>query len=180
MTDPIAPARPDSRPGKGARRLLLGVALAAAFVAGGLTMPVAAAAAFGMAMDPAGMDAMGPMHGHGRMHAMAEAHIDKMLAAVDATPDQKTRIKEILHKGMASIGPMHEKLAGAHGDLHRLLAAPTIDRAALEQLRTDRMADFDQASKVLVQTLADAADVLSPDQRAKLATMMAEHQHSHS
>jgi Spy/CpxP family protein refolding chaperone len=175
MIDPIAP---DSRPGKGARRVLLGVALAAAFVAGGLTMPVATAAAFGMAMDQTGMGAMGPMHGH--MHQMAEAHIDKMLAAVDATPDQKTRIKEILHRGMASIGPMHEKLAGAHGDLHRLLAAPTIDRAALEQLRSDRMADFDQASKVLVQTLADAADVLRPDQRAKLATMMAEHQHSHS
>jgi Spy/CpxP family protein refolding chaperone len=75
---------------------------------------------------------------------------------------------------------MHEKMAGAHGDLHRLLSAPTIDRAALEQLRSDRMADFDQASKVLVQTLADAADVLRPDQRAKLAAMMAEHQHPHS
>lgn len=180
MSDPIDAAKPSApRAGMGAglRRLLLGAAFAATFVAGGVVMSsTPAAAALTMAMEDAGM---GGMHGHGHMHAMAQAHIEKMLTAVDATPDQKAGIKSILHKGFESVGPFHDKLASAHGDLHKLLTAPTIDRAALEQLRVARMADFDEASKVMVQTMADAAEVLSPEQRAKLASLMAEHHHPH-
>jgi Spy/CpxP family protein refolding chaperone len=74
---------------------------------------------------------------------------------------------------------VHERLAATHGQIHRLLAAPTVDRAALEQLRAARMADMDQASKVLVQAMADAADVLDARQREKLGTMMAQHHAMH-
>jgi protein CpxP len=186
----IDPIQTDAQPagrrlGAGLRGLLLGAAFAVTFVAGGLVMSSAPAAAFSMVMDQAGMGEMGGMggmhgmHGHGGMHAMMEAHLDKMLTAVDATPDQKERIKAILHKGFESIGPMHEKMAAGHKELHRLLIAPTIDRAALEQLRASEMGDFDQASRVLVQTLADAAEVLRPEQRAKLGAMMAEHHERH-
>ena len=180
MSDPIDAAKPSAAKagmGAGLRRLLLGVAFAVTFVAGGVVMSsTPAAAALTMAMEDAGM---GGMHGHGGMHAMAQAHIEKMLTAVDATPDQKAQIKSILHKGFESIGPLHEKLADTHRDLHQLLSAPTIDRAALEQLRAARVGDLDQASKVMVQTFADAADVLRPEQRAKLARLMAEHHHPH-
>jgi Spy/CpxP family protein refolding chaperone len=178
MTDPIQPTAP-RRLGAGLRGLLLGAAFAATFVAGGLVMSSAPAAAFTMAMDEAGMGGMHGMHGHARMHAMMQAHLDKMLTAIDATPDQKEKIKAILHKGFETIGPMHEKMAGGHAELHKLLTAPTIDRAALEQLRASEMADFDQASKVLVDTVADAAEVLRPEQRAKLGALMAEHQAHH-
>lgn len=180
MTDPIhgaEEAKPagTSRPGAraGLRRLLLGAAFAVTFVAGGLVMSDPSAAAFAMAMDHAGMG------GHGGMHGMAQAHIEKMLTEVDATPDQKLRINAILKTAIASIAPLHEKLEATHGDLHRLLAAPVIDRTALEQLRAARVADLDQASKAIVQAVADAAEVLSPKQRAKLATLMAEHHHPH-
>lgn len=178
MTDPInaAPATPARGLGAGLRRLLLGAAFAVTFVAGGLVMSGTPAAALTMAMEMGGMHGM---HGHGDMHKMMEAHVDKMLTAVDATADQKTRIKEILHKGFESIAPLHEKLADTHRDLHQLITAPTIDRAALEQLRAARVGDLDQASKVMVQTLADAAEVLTPEQRAKLGKLMAEHQHQH-
>ena len=172
MTDINAAPAPRRGPGTVARRLLLGAAFAVTFVAGGLVMSGTPAAAFTMAMEH---EAMGGMHGHGAMHAMAMAHLDKMLVSVDATPDQKARIKDILHHGFASIAPLHEKMAATHRDLHRLLAAPTIDRDALERLRAARIADLDQASKVMVQTFADAAEVLSPEQRAKLTTLMAEH-----
>jgi Spy/CpxP family protein refolding chaperone len=113
------------------------------------------------------------------MHAMMGAHIDEMLAKLDATPEQSARIHVILKDAMAAIGPVHERLAGAHGEIHRLLAAPTVDRGALEQLRAARMADIDQASKVMVQAMADAAEVLSPAQREKLGAMMAQHHPMH-
>jgi len=180
MSDPIDAAKPgpaSARRGAWLRRLLLGAAFAASFFAGGLVMSGTPAAALTMAMEQAGM---GGLHGHGDMHAMAKAHVEKMLTAVDATPDQKARIEAILHKGFDTIAPLHAKLADTHRDLHQLFAAPTIDRAALEQLRAARVADLDQASKVMVQSFADAAEVLSPEQRAKLAKLVAEHHRPHA
>jgi len=180
MTDPIKGAAaanasaPNRRgPGAGLRRLLLGGAFAATFVAGGLAMSGTPAAALGMVMGHAGMG------GHGDMHAMMQAHIGKMLTEVNATPDQRSRINAILKSGMESVAPLHAKFEASHGDLHRLLAAPTIDRGALEQLRAARMADLDEISKTVVGSLADAAEVLSPGQRAKLAALMAQQPHPH-
>lgn len=161
--------------GFGARRLLFGAALAATFVAGGLT----GSGAIAWAADMAQGHAMGHGMGHGDMHAMTGAHIDEMLAKLDATAEQSSRIHTILKDAMTTMGPVHQRLAGAHGEIHRLLAAPTIDRGALEQLRASRMADIDQASKVMVQAMADAAEVLSPAQREKLGAMMAQHHPMH-
>jgi Spy/CpxP family protein refolding chaperone len=169
---------PRSKPsgfGAGARRVLLAGAFAASFLAGGFVMSGAGA----WAADTAMSHAMGHGGGHGDMHAMMGAHIDEMLAKLDATPDQSSRIHAIMKDAMTAMGSVHERLAGVHGEIHRLLTAPTIDRGALEQLRAARIADLDQASKVLVQAMADAAEVLTPAQRAKLGTMMAQHQPTH-
>ena len=151
------------------RRLLLAGGFAATFAAGGLVLPAAASAMQDAMEAHAGMD-------HAGMHAMIQAHVARMLVVAQASPEQKARIHEILMGAMHQIGPLHQKLAASHQDLHRILTAPTVDRTALEQLRTERMADADQASRVLVQALADAAEVLTPEQRAKLAT--AEHGHA--
>jgi Spy/CpxP family protein refolding chaperone len=153
------------------RRLILTAALTASFVAGGLVLSGPVAVAQNMMMEHGGMA------GHGDMHAMMAAHVEKMLAAVDATPDQRQRIHAILGRAMGALGPMHEGMKSVHGDLHRLLTAPVIDRGALEQLRASKIADFDRASRVLVNALADAAEVLTPAQRAKLGAMMAQHHH---
>jgi Spy/CpxP family protein refolding chaperone len=157
--------------GTGARRLLMAGAFGATFLAGGFALSGAGALAADMAMGHA-------MGGAG-MHAMMGSHIDEMLAKVDATADQKARIHEIMKTAMASFGGVHERMAATHADLHRLLTAPTIDRAALEQLRAARMGDFDQASKVMVQAIADSADVLTPAQRQKLGEIMAQHHATH-
>lgn len=180
MTNPNSGPEGDHRStlstlGVGARRLLLAGAFAGSFLAGGFVMSGAGA----WAADTAMSHAMGHGGGHGGMHAMMGAHLDEMLAKVDATPDQKTRIHGIMKDAMAAMGPVHERLAATHGEIHRLLAAPTVDRAALEQLRAARMADIDQASKVLVRAMADAADVLDARQREKLGTMMAQHHAMH-
>ena len=166
------PTEPNPKPkGPLARRLLVGAAFAATFVAGGLVFSGAAVA--GMAMAHCGM---GHGAGHGDMHAMMGAHIDGMLTGVGATPDQKARVQAILKTAMQSMGPLHQRLESTHGDLHRLLAAPVIDRAAIEQLRAARIADIDAASRALTKAIADAAEVLTPEQRAKLASQMAQHQ----
>ena len=50
-----------------------------------------------------------------------------------------------------------------------LLAAPVIDRRALEQLRATQMQVADARSRRMVQAMADAAEVLTPEQRVKVA-----------
>jgi len=53
-----------------------------------------------------------------------------------------------------------------------LLAAPTIDRAAIEKLRAEQITLADASSKRMTQALADAGEVLNPEQRKKLAERM--------
>ena len=153
------------------RRWLAGAALAAAFAIGGVTMPLLAASA---------QDAtQGAMHhmmgGSGGMHAMAMAHVSKMLDEVGASADQKSRIETILHAGFAPMADMHRDMEQTHAALHAILAAPTVDRAALEQLRAAEIARIDAASRRVANALADAVEVLTPEQRAKLGRLIAEH-----
>jgi Spy/CpxP family protein refolding chaperone len=56
-----------------------------------------------------------------------------------------------------------------------LLTAPAIDRAKMEDLRAAQIKSFDESSKRLVTAIADAAEVLSPDQRAALAEEIRKH-----
>ena len=48
------------------------------------------------------------------------------------------------------------------------LSKPTLDRDALEQLRQNGLEMADQASTRLVSAVADAAEVLTPEQRNEL------------
>lgn len=165
MTDLLTPRSPVSR-----RRppWLAGVALGAAFVLGGVTSAGLAVAAEGMAVHSV------MMGGPDAMHHQAMAHLTKMLDAVGASPDQKARIGDILKAGFAPMSGLHAEMAHTHAALHAIFTAPTIDRAALEQLRATELARLNQDSRTLVAALADAAEVLTPEQRTKLAAIIAD------
>lgn len=153
------------------RRLALGAAVSLTLAAGGLMAlgPVARAADM----------ASGHMAGHGGMHAMMQGHIERMLAAADATPEQKARIEAIFRAAHGEMTTLHQRMEAAHGQMHRLLTAPTLDREAIEQARAAHIADADRASRVLTKAMVDAAEVLSPEQRAKLAAAMAKEHAQH-
>ena len=51
------------------------------------------------------------------------------------------------------------------------LKQPTVDRAALKEIRTAELQLADSASDRLLNAIADAADALTPEQRGKLAEM---------
>ncbi len=63
---------------------------------------------------------------------------------------------------------MARELRGTREEVAKIIGAPTIDRAAAEKLRSERIATLDEASKKAMTALLDAADVLTPEQRAKL------------
>ena len=51
---------------------------------------------------------------------------------------------------------------------HAQLGGASVDRAALEEIRKSEMALADEASKRVVQALADVSEVLTPEQRQAL------------
>ena len=145
------------------RGLIIGGLAAAAVIVG---VGVAASQTWG-----------GPGHGMGRMggpfmNMRAEWGVNRMLDRLDATPEQKQKVTEIVKSALADLEPMRASAATIRQDAARLLKADTIDRAEIEKLRTQRIAQADAASKRFTQAFADAAEVLTPKQRAELVGRM--------
>ncbi|EXL02667.1 Spy/CpxP family protein refolding chaperone [Aquamicrobium defluvii] len=98
----------------------------------------------------------------------------RALDAVDATAEQEDRIWAIIDDARAELRPVMREFRDTRATVMELLAAQTIDRAAAETLRAERIATIDEASKKMVAAALDAAEVLTPEQRAKLAEQMKE------
>jgi Spy/CpxP family protein refolding chaperone len=109
----------------------------------------------------------------------AEARIDRMaqrlVGSVDGTTEQKEKVSAIAKAAAKDLRELRKQ----RGDLRRqgmdLLKAPTIDRAAIEALRSQQMAAADAMSKRMAAALADTAEVLTPEQRTRLAERMQSH-----
>ena len=108
--------------------------------------------------------------------AKMDEHVTRMVkhmaVEVDATPEQIQQMTVIAKAAAKDLAPVREKLASARQRGIALLAAPQIDRQAMEQLRVEQIAMMDSNSKRLMQALADTANVLTPEQRQKLAERM--------
>lgn len=136
-----------------------------------------AAGVLALAAGGAFVFAHGGMGGHGHRGAgqMAErfqSHVNHVLAEVDATPEQQSRINDIVRAATGDLDALHRQHSGALAEMHTLFTAPAIDRAKLEQLRARHIADLDAASQRWSVALADAAEVLTPEQRASLGARM--------
>jgi Spy/CpxP family protein refolding chaperone len=123
-----------------------------------------------------------PSDGHGWSTERMEHRTDRMLRRVNATAEQQTKIHAIIEAASKDITPIRDSLRGTHEKLRALLAAPQIDTAAIEALRGQRSAAMDQISRRMTSALEDAANVLTPDQRQKLAVIDTDrgmHHHRH-
>lgn len=133
-------------------------------------------AGFAAAQAPAGPAPGGHGAHAGRggpgMERMAERGIDRMLKEVDGTPEQKAKLTQLAQAAQKDLQPLREQMQAARKKGMELLAAPTVDRAALEKLRAEQTQLMDTLSKRMLSHMADAAEVLTPAQRAKLAEKM--------
>lgn len=105
--------------------------------------------------------------------------IDGALDDIDATDEQSDRLWKILDDARAEIRPMMRDFRDTREDLVKLLGAPTVDKAAIEKLRGERLAEIDQVSRKMTAALAEAAEVLTPEQRAKLVKRFEERKSHH-
>ena len=104
-----------------------------------------------------------------------DAMVQWMLADIDATDDQRTKISTILKAAANDLAPLQQQHMQARRTTMQLLSAATIDRAQLESIRVQQMQLADTATKRMTQAMADAAEVLSGDQRAKLVAKWQQH-----
>jgi Spy/CpxP family protein refolding chaperone len=117
----------------------------------------------------------GPMSGQmdpERAARFADRMADRIVSAVDGTPEQRQRIQSIAQDAMKDLAPIREQARAARRDGLALLTAATIDRGAIESLRAKQVGLADDASKRIARALADTAEVLTPEQRTKLAERM--------
>jgi Spy/CpxP family protein refolding chaperone len=105
--------------------------------------------------------------------AQIEDRADRMVRhlsiELDATNEQQEKLRGIMRGMLKDVVPVRDKADAARQQARELLTATTIDRAALEKLRADQIALADSVSKRITQALGDAAEILSPEQRRKLA-----------
>lgn len=101
-------------------------------------------------------------------------HIERLLDAVNATPDQRAQIQQILKTAQADMSVQREAGRKMHEQGQALFAQPTVDARAAETLRQQMLAQHDQASKRGLQVMLDVSRVLTPEQRKALAERMAQ------
>ncbi len=94
------------------------------------------------------------------------------LDRVDASAVQKRNVAAILRQAASDVWPLREQHRAARREMREILTAPAIDRTKLETLRATQLQLGDTATKRLAQALADAAEVLTPEQRARFAELM--------
>jgi len=105
----------------------------------------------------------GGMHGIGRV-----------MDELDVTPEQEKKLFAIFDGVRGEMRDTMIDFRSTRGEVLDILGAATIDRAAVEKLRAERVAALDAASKTMSAALVEAAEVLTPEQRAKLATIIEE------
>jgi periplasmic protein CpxP/Spy len=164
---PQSPAEP-ARPSR--RRFLRRAAV--------VTAVTVAAAGIGLKAFAHGGGGVGGWHRGGFMGATLDPakldrHLDRMLAHIwidiEATEAQKQQLTPIVKSAARDLLAVRPQLADGHRRAAELLSQPTIDRAQLETLRAGQVRLVEEASRRLTDALADVAEALTPEQRARLA-----------
>jgi Spy/CpxP family protein refolding chaperone len=166
---PIPPSHPPVPRSKRGRTLLFATLIVAAGLTGA-AVTKAVSNPFGFGPGFHGM--RGSWGGATLDPAQIEDRADRMVRhlgiELDATTDQQEKLRNIMRSMLKDVLPARERAFNARRQARELLTATNIDRGAMEKLRAEQIALADSVSKRVVQALADAAEVLSPEQRRKL------------
>jgi Spy/CpxP family protein refolding chaperone len=116
-------------------------------------------------MGPGAMGGAGP-------GGMFEGMLQRLLDRVNATPEQRTQIQQILQAHAGDMRTQHEAGRALREQAMALFAQPTVDAAALEALRQKQLAMHDAASKRMTAAMLEVSRVLTPEQRKQMADYM--------
>lgn len=109
-------------------------------------------------------------HGGDRFSNFVEHRLDKTLEELDATFDQKAKVKPVLRQASEDLRKVFLDMRNNRDAYMLALLSSKIDREKVEKLRAEQFAAMDQASQRVARAITDAAEVLTPMQRGRLAT----------
>jgi len=101
-----------------------------------------------------------------------ERRVNRVLGLVDASTEQRQKVRAILESAGNDLYPIRQQRMENRKQIGQALAAATIDRAKIEALRQEQLKLNDTTSKRMTDAITDAAEVLTPAQRAELAKRM--------
>lgn len=142
----------------------------------GATMPAAEAALGVMARGGFGHD--GPPSPE-EAKEKAGFVVGFALHRLDASAEQEAGVQKIVDGAIDEVFPLVGEHHSNRDRLRAILAAPVIDRAEVEKLRTEEMALLEDLSRVVVKALADSAEVLTVEQRTELVRRLERFHHHH-
>ena len=133
-------------------------------------------AALILAVAAAIAQGMHGMHGHGGpdgdFHHMLAFFTDKL----DLTTDQQAQVKAIWEKEKPSLEPLMKQMHQNHADMLALEAAGPFDEAKTRSLATQHAQTMIEVEVQHAHVKSEIVQVLTPDQKAKLAQFEAKHQ----
>src|SRR5262249_23201156 len=118
-----------------------------------------------------GLDSMSPEAAREHLQVAAKW----ALRDIDATPEQQEKVNAIVGGAVDDLFALRERHQANRAAFHEELTAAKIDRAALEETRKAEIALADEASRRLVQAVADLSEVLTPEQRQALVEKLHRH-----
>jgi Spy/CpxP family protein refolding chaperone len=124
--------------------------------------------------------AFGPGGRHGnmspeQMQKFAEKRVERVLDQVDATDDQRARIKGTLSRLIPEMKALHDEKAKLHEAGKKALLADNVDAAEVERLRREVLRLADKGTTLVSRAVVEVATVLRPDQRKELFEHIEEH-----
>jgi Spy/CpxP family protein refolding chaperone len=140
---------------------------------GTAALALALGAAVAQAQPPAGGMPPPPHHGEMGRPGMGMMHEGLMrdLKAVNATDAQKQQLHAIFKQAMEDNKSAEDQLRKLHQQIGALLAAPVVDANSVTSLSQQAQTQHDAVATRMTRAMIDGANVLTPDQRAKLQAL---------
>jgi Spy/CpxP family protein refolding chaperone len=117
--------------------------------------------------------AFGGHHGRDGQHMMEHVRnrVSWVLGRIDASEEQERRIEAIVDDTIETLASARDERQQTRHDFVAEMLAGAVDRDRIEVLRQQHLVQHDRLSAVVVQGLAEVAEVLTPEQRRQLHDM---------
>jgi Spy/CpxP family protein refolding chaperone len=119
----------------------------------------------------------GHRHDPEMMQRFVQFAVNEKLDAIDATPEQRQKVKEVTGRLLQEAKALHQAKADLHDQMSELLAQDEPDAARARALVQARVQEFSRFADDATDALLELHRTFTPEQRAKL---LADHRARHA
>jgi Spy/CpxP family protein refolding chaperone len=108
---------------------------------------------------------------------MFERRLEHMLDEVDADDDQREKVEAIFQRTAPQMTALGKQVHALRDELKQALLAQSVDRARIDAAKQKLQSLTGQLADAALTGLTDAAEILTPAQRAQIAEKIARFHH---